>query len=83
MKLYTIEQVKDSYLQGWYDGSIGMAYTDRREDAIDILMPIELPSDDEIARVGLEFSVGYNVEYWNGFKHCGDWMKEQILNQNK
>ena len=53
------------------------------DDVLERLTPIELPSDDEIARVGLEFSVGYNVEYWNGFKHCGEWLKEQILNQNK
>ena len=77
MKLYTEEQVKNFLKERTFI----------REETIDAmcdtLTPIELPSDDEIARVGLDFSVGYNVEYWNGFKHCGEWMKQQILNQNK
>lgn len=81
MKLYTEKQLREAYNLGFVDG---YAVEERyKYSAISLLTPIELPNDDEIARVGLDFSVGYNVEYWNGFKHCGDWMKEQILNQNK
>ena len=75
MKLYTEEQVKHTLqLMGLH--IMINEFMKKAE-------PIELPSDDEIARVGLDFSVGYKVEYWNGFKHCGEWMKEQMLNQNK
>lgn len=79
MKLYTEEQVLDAYNAGNMDGRLNN--TDY--SIIDGFIPIELPSDEEIARVGLDFSVGYDVLYWNGFKHCGEWMKQQILNQNK
>jgi hypothetical protein len=91
MKLYTEEQVKDAYLQGWYDGSIGMAYTDRREDAFELLTPIELPSDEEIGVIALNIadtlkdSLDSREEafYLAGFQTCAKWMKEQILKQNK
>ena len=74
-KLYTEEHLKEAYKIGLGKGFANITIED--------LKPIELPSDEEIARAGLDFSVGNNVEYWNGFKHCGDWMKKQILNQNK
>ncbi len=82
MKLYTEEQVKKAIA---YARSVNTTTYENPtiERVLRSLTPIELPSDDEIARVGLDFSVGYNVEYWNGFKHCGEWMKQQILNQNK
>jgi hypothetical protein len=92
MKLYTEEQVKDAYLQGWYDGSIGMAYTDRREDAFELLTPIELPSDEEIEKRAESycdevFSTGMLHGASNhtrqGYIQSAKWMKEQILNQNK
>ena len=75
MKLYTEEQVRNRLNVFLLEPTTNKI--------LESLTPIELPSDDEIARVGLDFSVGYNVEYWNGFKHCGEWMKQQILNQNK
>lgn len=81
MKLYTEEQVREAYNEGIANGYENS--TVKEDKFLNYLTPIELPSDDEIARVGLDFSVGYKVEYWNGFKHCGEWMKEQILNQNK
>jgi len=76
MKIYTEEEIKRVLELFQHSSSDITLYLQE-------LTPIELPSDDEIARVGLDFSVGYNVEYWNGFKHCGEWMKEQILKQNK
>lgn len=81
MKLYTEEQVRTILDLAKLKVNNDEKYS--IDELLDALTPIELPSDDEIARVGLDFSVGYNVEYWNGFKHCGEWMKEQILNQNK
>ena len=81
MKLYIFTE--EQLIQFIGEISNNYDYNDIKNIIEEELTPIELPSDDEIARVGLEFSVGYNVEYWNGFKHCGEWMKEQILNQNK
>ena len=84
MKLYTEEQVKEAYLEGWNDGKHdNIGYIDR---VIESLTPIELPSDEEIEEASPRLVQGVNdyyVGHKGGFIDGADWMKEQILNQNK
>ena len=80
MKLYTEEQVRkamaDSYIIG----------TDREDNCLEIeeyirknLTPIELPSDKEMDK----FLLDNSYEYGYGYRDAIDWIKKQILNQNK
>ena len=88
MKLYTEEQVKEAYLEGWNDGqNDNIGYIDR---VINSLTPIELPSDEEVLeecnKLPFEKHVDcglYNDGQIDGFELGAKWMKEQILNQNK
>ena len=72
MKLYTEEQVKNFLKERTF----------MTEDAIDKLcaplIPIELPSDEEI-----EEQFDTNNEKYYIFSEGAKWMKKQILNQNK
>ncbi len=86
MKLYTEEQVREAFTKGIrYASSIHLASFSEQykyiDKIIDLLTPIELPSDEEIS---IEAS---NRHYGTNFKHVfasgAKWMKEQILNQNK
>ena len=87
MKLYTEEQVKIAYSKGNNDGYLGI-----QRDFIGLnLMPIELPSDEEIK--------GYSDRYSTMHEDVSDklgkylvsaihidgarWMKEQILKNQK
>ena len=77
MKLYTEEQVMKAYNTGIQDEYNGMY----KEDIVALkLIPIELPSYDDIQKETKNFKFEKNKEiFYNGAK----WMKEQILNQNK
>jgi hypothetical protein len=87
MKLYTEEQVRKAIELSRDTHQEGRAYMERDEydysmdEVLDLLTPIELPSDEEIS---IEAS---NRHYGTNFKHVfasgAKWMKEQILNQNK
>ena len=87
MKLYTEEQV-----------NFAMRYTtitkESYKEILKQLIPIELPSDEEIEKVveqeykrhneflygcSDELKLAYKAGVWDGVK----WIKEQILNQNK
>jgi hypothetical protein len=74
MKLYTEEQVKNFLKERTF----------MTEDAIDKLcaplIPIELPSDEEIENVAKISCYENDVHL---FSWGAKWMKEQILNQNK
>ena len=77
MKLYTEEQVKEAYLEGWNDGqNDNIGYIDR---VINSLTPIELPNRDIANEASLSNSVESNIDFINGFI----WTIRQILNQNK
>ena len=81
MKLYTEEQVKIAIdkARDYYDG-----FVFKEEEVIEKLIPIKLPSDDEIEKEA--FQVPYNNTdkfYDESFIKGAKWMKEQILNQNK
>jgi len=79
MKLYTEEQVKQSFKSGFRlametDGGL----KEFQEEFINSLTPIELPSDEEIELESKKYGV-HGVLFSDGAK----WIKEQILNQNK
>jgi hypothetical protein len=83
MKLYTEEQVKDAFIKGVLKGMAGSTLSTYElfEMYISELIPIELPSDEDIS------TQASNRHYGTNFKHIyasgAKWMKEQILNQNK
>ena len=96
MKLYTEEQVKESfyngvkYASGIHLASIGWI-NQYVEGIINSLTPIELPSDDEMEKkaesfypISKEYKAKYKIDY-NDFNTCwqegAKWMKEQIINK--
>jgi hypothetical protein len=69
MKLYTEKQIN------W-----AICIICQRNQVLEQLTPIELPSDEEIEKEVEEYVVANNkMNFINGAK----WMKEQIINQNK
>jgi hypothetical protein len=80
MKLYTEEQVKIAYSKGNNDG-----YCRIQRDFIGLnLMPIKLPSDEEIANNLILAIDGLGEPEHRKICFIGAlWMKDQILNQNK
>ena len=77
MKLYTEEQVKEAYNKGRTD------WINELEDnnIIYTMIPIELPSDEEIRDKSFNKFTQSNAR--TCFEEGAKWMKEQILNQNK
>ena len=85
MKLYTEEQVRDLLRQVW-------TYTPTQIDnLIDIMEPIELPSDEEIERearlycnikeslvIDAEERYYKDFQKYDGFKACAKWMRDKI-----
>ena len=73
MKLYTEEEIKKRLL------SLNVTNTDI---FIDLLKPIELPSNEEIDEyLNSKYFADKAHRVW--FNLGAKWMKEQILNQNK
>ena len=73
MKLYTEEQVIDAITKAFL-----AEYPSNGNDILKELTPIELPSDEEIAK-GLR---NEEIDTFAAYKGA-IWMKKQILNQNK
>ena len=81
MKLYTEEQVENiialCYLRQFKNIPINV------EDVQKQFTPIELPSDEEIAKYN-DGSTKLNPRtYYDAFQDGAKWIKTQILNQNK
>lgn len=77
MKLYTEEQIKDAI-------NVARFYQEQimpNDIIIKKLTPIELPSNEEIKCKDL--GSGMHEFYKGGFIEGAQWMKQQILNQNK
>lgn len=93
MKLYTEEQVREAFTKGIrYASSIHLASFSEQykyiDKIIDLLTPIELPSDENIEEKA-EFLFptvnrmgGPTYIAHKSFIEGAKWMKEQILNQN-
>ena len=79
MKLYTEEQVNKAYKDGNLDGFSNVSALNM---CIDSLTPIELPSDEDIKENSPFNEQSYGAENC-AFIEGAEWMKEQILNQNK
>jgi hypothetical protein len=77
MKLYTEEQVRNAYIDGYYDCTVG---EDSHHNSYQCPNQIELPSDDEMANASNHCKDG---QVKIGFLRGVLWLKEQILNQNK
>lgn len=78
MKLYTEEQVKQA-MDGFSDCDCTM------DDVINRLIPIELPSNEEIEKLEKKYLATYgdNDNTAIGVKIGCLWMRDKILNQNK
>lgn len=84
MKLYTEEQVKEIVEKSRETGLTA-------EYLILTTPPIELPSDEDAAIAALKIAETLENRltaiqeafYLAGFTTCNQWLKEQILNQNK
>ena len=76
MKLYTEEQVNKAIYEARFTVNGDERYS--KDEILDSLIPIELPSDEEIINEGLR-QKALIFSFMDGAK----WMKEQILNQNK
>jgi hypothetical protein len=78
MKLYTEEQVKEIYFKGLHNGRLHIE--GKCSDEIELLTPIELPSDDEIKQLNpYPFaSSGSNLIWYFGAKDIVNWMRNKI-----
>ena len=82
MKLYTEEQVRKAHQNGRHGGHNEIWY--ETDEYIDLLTPIELPSDEEILRVALKKTNGINeqVLFNNGAVYVCRLIEEQIKQQD-
>jgi len=78
MELYTKEQIKKAYELI----RRGDRYFDK-DEILEQLTPIELPSDEEIEDNAISSTSEFDYEERISFEKGAKWMKEQILNQNK
>ena len=76
MKLYTEEQVRQiasTICLGRFD------FNDTPDDLVNELIPIELPSDEEIEKeINLDVYIQNDIDFYNGAK----WVIEQIKRQD-
>jgi hypothetical protein len=78
MKLYTEEQVKEIYFKGVHNGRLHIE--GKCSDEVELLIPIELPSDEEIDRE-IEW-LDNPLERLN-FKSGIRWMRDKIRIQGR
>ena len=79
MKLYTEEQVRKAAL-------FSLAEDATMEKILDLLTPIELPSDEEIrerAEEGDDVDDDDDLSAADEYERGAMWLKYKILNQNK
>jgi uncharacterized membrane protein len=76
MKLYTEEQMHSVILLAL--GRHGIYIPNKHyQDLIDLLTPIELPSDEEVD------DMSYSDEQEKGFRNGAKWMRNKIQGGNK
>ena len=74
MKLYTEEQVKEIYFKGVHNGRLHIE--GKCSDEVELLTPIELPSDEEIDYTETQMPM-------NTFEVGAKWMRDKIQGGNK
>ena len=77
MKLYTEEQVKEIYFKGLHNGRLHIE--GKCSDEIELLTPIQLPSDEEIDEKAFQVPYDntkdfYDLQFIKGAK----WMRDKI-----
>ena len=81
MKLYTEEQVKEIYFKGVHNGRLHIE--GKCSDEVELLTPIELPSDEEIEASKFPLN-SPEQELWNGgYEEGAKWMRDKIQGGNK
>ena len=75
MKLYTESQVRKAI-------DFFLSDETQKDKILKTLIPIELPSDEEIEKVS-NIRLLYPTDKSANFRLGAKWIKEQILNQNK
>lgn len=86
MKLYTEEQVIEftmAMISQYEFGNKNIHNRELLKESLDNKKPIELPSDEEIKEFILKNYYNRDTSHQAGFLKGADWMREQILNQNK
>ena len=92
IKIYTEEQVRDAI-------NVARFYTEQfmpNDTIVDMLKPIELPSDEEIENearlycnikeslvIDAEERYYKDFQKYDGFKACAQWMRNKIQGTNK
>lgn len=81
MKLYTEEQVREAYNEGCWNGFNEIK--DAEDYTINLLNPIELPSDEEIELIALDFAKKYRATTYeiSALIIGAKWMRDKILNK--
>lgn len=78
-KLYTEEQVRNAFIDGMKFIAVHpLKYEQDANEYMNSLIPIEIPSDEEIVKESVKQHCGspnFRMVFRNGAK----WMKEQIL----
>jgi hypothetical protein len=80
MKLYTEEQVKEIYFKGVHNGRLHIE--GKCSDEVELLTPIELPSDEEIEDASLEEN-NDDLSPAEEFQRGAIWMRDKIEGGNK
>jgi len=80
MKLYTEEQVKEIYFKGVHNGRLHIE--GKCSDEVELLIPIELPSDEEIEDASLEEN-NDDLSPAEEFQSGAKWMRDKIQGGSK
>jgi len=75
MKLYTEEQVKEIYFKGLHNGRLHIE--GKCSDEIELLTPIQIPSDEEIEDASLEEN-NDDLSPAEEFQSGAKWMRDKI-----
>jgi hypothetical protein len=81
MKLYTEEQVKEIYFKGVHNGRLHIE--GKCSDEVELLIPIELPSDKEINDSKFSSNAPIQELYNDGWEEGAKWMRDKIQGGNK
>jgi hypothetical protein len=81
MKLYTEEQVKEIYFKGVHNGRLHIE--GKCSDEVELLTPIELPSDEEIEASMFPLNSPEQELYNGGREEGAKWMRNKIQGGNK
>jgi hypothetical protein len=82
MKLYTEEDLKRAIKKAYLGGTTPFSLGQVRNQILEKLTPIELPSDEEIQSAGQE-QILYNTSVRDWWILGATWLKDKIQGGNK